>query len=211
MAGIVPTHYAMHNDNNGSSNDGSNMGSSNKCYDDAVYEVATFAGGCFWGTELQFQRIPGVFATCVGYTQGSIERPTYEQVCSGTTGHTEAIQLLFDPNTCSYERLLHTLFDAIGDPTLLNQVGNDRGTQYRHGIYTHTAEQAKAAARVVEQVQARLNSNGSTANEKKQRPVVTEVRAASLFWPAENYHQRYLERNGQSAAKNCEEKIRCYG
>jgi peptide-methionine (S)-S-oxide reductase len=180
VAGIVPTHYY---------------------YQDNDYEVATFAGGCFWGTELHFQRIPGVIATCVGYTQGSyVRQPTYEQVGSGSTGHTEAIQLLFDPRICSYERLLHKLFDTI-DPTLLNRVGNDRGTQYRHGVYTHTERQAETAARLVQELQAaRLSA-----------PVVTEVRPAMLFWPAENYHQRYLERKGQSAAKDCQDKVRCYG
>jgi methionine-S-sulfoxide reductase len=168
-------------------------------YDEENYEVATFAGGCFWGTELHFQRIPGVIATCVGYTQGSIEKPTYEQVCSGSTGHTEGIQLIFDPNVCSYERLLNKLVNII-DPTLLNRVGNDRGTQYRHGIYTHTDSQAETAARVIEGVQSRYAD-----------PVVTEVRSATLFWPAENHHQRYLAKKGQSAAKDCEEKVRCYG
>lgn len=167
--------------------------------DDTVCEVATVAGGCFWGTELHYQRIPGVMATCVGYTQGKIERPTYEQVCSGFSGHTEAVQLIYDPTICSYDRLLDKLFQTI-DPTARNRVGADRGTQYRHGIYTHTSEQAKIAAAVLERVQAQCDE-----------PVVTEVLPAQVFWPAENYHQRYLEKGGQSAAKNCEERVRCYG
>lgn len=94
------------------------------------WEVATFAGGCFWGTELHYQRIPGVIATCVGYTQGRTSKPTYEQVCSGTTGHTEACQVIFDPAICSYDALCTKLFDTI-DPTAVDRVGNDWGTQAR--------------------------------------------------------------------------------
>jgi peptide-methionine (S)-S-oxide reductase len=166
---------------------------------DKTYQVACFTGGCFWGTELHFQRIPGVLATCVGYTQGSVDKPTYEQVCSGSTGHTEGIQLIYDPSKCSYERLLNQLFDTI-NPTLLNRVGNDSGSQYRHGVYTHTEEQVSAASAVFESLQG-----------KYQGAVVTELKPASVFWPAENYHQRYLEKRGQSAEKNSEEKVRCYG
>ena len=99
---------------------------------DGKYEVATFAGGCFWGTELHFQRMPGVVATCVGYTQGAVLQPNYQQVCSGSTGHTEGIQLIFDSNECSYQQLCEKLLSTL-DPTALNRVGNDRGTQYRHG------------------------------------------------------------------------------
>jgi len=163
------------------------------------FEVATFAGGCFWGTELHFQRIPGVVATCVGYTQGGVPAPTYEQVCSGTTGHTEALQLLFDPSECSYESLCAKLLSTV-DPTARNRVGNDRGTQYRHGIYSHTPEQAEAARRALELEQA-----------KQSAPVVTEMLPARVFYPAENYHQRYLQKGGQNAAKNAPEKVRCYG
>jgi len=169
---------------------------------DGRYEVATFAGGCFWGTELYFQRMPGVIATCVGYTQGGVDEPTYEQVCSGTTGHTEATQLIYDPAVCSYDQLCATLFKSIApDATALNRKGNDRGTQYRHGIYTHTPAQAEAAARVFESEQRMYGD----------KPIVTELKPAMLFWPAENYHQRYLEKGGQSAAKNEKESVRCYG
>jgi len=169
---------------------------------DGRYEVATFAGGCFWGTELHFQRIPGVVATCVGYTQGSVDRPTYEQTCSGTTGHTEATQLIFDPAVCSYELLCETLFRTIApDATSLNKKGNDRGTQYRHGVYTHTDQQAKAAALVFASEQRMYGSV----------PIVTELKPATVFWPAEDYHQRYLEKGGQSAAKNEQTAVRCYG
>ena len=95
-------------------------------------EVATFAGGCFWGTELHFQRIAGVVTTCVGYTQGKDDMPTYQEICTGRTGHTEGIMLLFDPAKCSYQTLCEKLLSTV-DPTLLNQVGSDYGTQYRHG------------------------------------------------------------------------------
>lgn len=163
------------------------------------FEVASFAGGCFWGTELHYQRIPGVVATCVGYTQGAVDRPTYEQVSSGFTGHTEGIQLLYDPSVVSYERLLNKLFGTI-DPTLLNQVGNDRGTQYRHGIYYHTDQQLDVAKKFIAENQPRFTD-----------PIVTQLNPATVFWPAENYHQRHLEKGGQSAEKECEEKVRCYG
>lgn len=95
---------------------------------DGQFEVATFAGGCFWGTELHFQRMPGVIATCVGYTQGDVEKPTYQQVCSGSTGHTEGVQLIFDPSLCTYEELCEKLMSTV-DPTALNRVGNDWGSR----------------------------------------------------------------------------------
>merc|ERR1712070_917316 len=109
------------------------------------------------------------------------------------------IQLIYDPKVVSYERLLETLISTL-DPTLINRVGNDRGTQYRHGIYPHTTEQAAIA----EQYLTRLQ-------QKYDRPVVTELRDATVFWPAEEYHQQYLERKGQSAEKECDQKVRCYG
>lgn len=192
LEGQVPTSLEVVSNDDGGNDDGKTCS----------YEVATFAGGCFWGTELHFQRIPGVFATCVGYTQGFVEKPTYEQVCSGTTGHTEGIQLVFDPSECSYERLLNQLFDTI-DPTLKNRVGNDSGTQYRHGVYPHTREQQAVADSFFKTLQAKYEARGET--------IVTELKPATIFWPAENYHQRHLEKGGQSAEKNCEEKVRCYG
>jgi len=163
------------------------------------YKVASFSGGCFWGTELHYQRIPGVIATCIGYTQGAVKRPNYDQVCSGSTGHTEGVQLLYDPTIVSYERLLTKLFNTL-DPTLLNQVGNDKGTQYRHGIYYHSDEQLDVARQFIAESQSRYSD-----------PIVTELSQATVFWPAENYHQRYLEKGGQSAEKECEETVRCYG
>jgi len=102
---------------------------------DGRFEVATFAGGCFWGTELHYQRIPGVVSTCVGYTQGTVDKPSYEQVCSGSTGHTEGLQLSFDPAVVSYDTLCEKLLAVLGpDAAERNKVGNDRGTQYRSGF-----------------------------------------------------------------------------
>lgn len=168
--------------------------------EDEKYEVATFAGGCFWGTELHFQRIPGVVATCVGYTQGDMERPSYSQVCSGVSGHTEGIQLLYDPKVISYDKLCDKLLSTV-DSTALNRVGNDMGTQYRHGIYPHTPAQTAAADAAIKREQKKRGSN----------KVVTEVFPAAIFWPAEKYHQRYLQKGGQSAEKNAAEPVRCYG
>jgi peptide-methionine (S)-S-oxide reductase len=142
------------------------------------FEVATFAGGCFWGTELHFQRLPGVIVTCVGYTQGKDDMPTYQEVCTGRSGHTEGIMLLFDPSQCTYESLCEKLLSTV-DPSLLNQVGGDYGTQYRHGIYPHSASQMAVARRCIDRVQAKLPSN---------KRVHTEVVEAKVFWPAEVRH-----------------------
>lgn len=165
----------------------------------AVLEKADFAIGCFWGAELAFQREPGVYATKVGYTQGEVTDPTYQQVCSGTTGHTEGVQVLFDPKEVTFERLLDLFWDRLGDNRyLLNQVGNDRGTQYRHGIYTHSEEQltlAQASARAL----------------PRAVEIRTEIMPATTFYDAEDYHQQYLQKGGQSAKKQAEETIRCYG
>jgi len=164
------------------------------------YEVATFALGCFWGGELAYQRMPGVVGTHVGYTHGQKENPTYEEVCSGTTGHTEAIRVIYDPNSVSYSSLVQLTLDRLGgDVYKLNQVGNDRGTQYRHGIYYHNDEQGKVAKEL-------LKGHGSG-----DREVMTEVEEAKIFYMAEDYHQQYLLKGGQSAKKGASESIRCYG
>ena len=167
---------------------------------DGSYAVATFAGGCFWGTELHYQRLPGVVATCVGYTQGRVEKPSYGQVCGGYTGHTEGIMLTYDPDVVSYGDLCDLLFRTI-DSTALNRVGNDIGTQYRHGIYPNSDEQAEQAAAAMER----------EAKKQRGRRVVTEVKRAAVFWPAERYHQRKLQKGGQSADKKCDVPVRCYG
>mmetsp|Transcript_16333 Transcript_16333/g.23321 ORF Transcript_16333/g.23321 Transcript_16333/m.23321 type:complete len:377 (-) Transcript_16333:254-1384(-) len=117
---------------------------------DKIYEVATFGLGCFWGGELAFMREPGVVFTEVGYTQGDVEAPTYEQVCTGTTGHTEAIQVMFDPEKVSFQRLCELAMERLGDSAfLLNQVGSDEGTQYRHGIYYHSEDQRVVAQKIL--------------------------------------------------------------
>eukprot|EP00931_Biecheleriopsis_adriatica_P040952 TRINITY_DN23457_c0_g1_i1.p1 TRINITY_DN23457_c0_g1~~TRINITY_DN23457_c0_g1_i1.p1 ORF type:complete len:418 (+),score=102.86 TRINITY_DN23457_c0_g1_i1:34-1287(+) len=169
-------------------------------------ELATFAAGCFWGVELAFQRIEGVESTCVGYAQGTKEAPTYEEVCRKTTGHTEAVRVVYDPNVVSYGTLLETLWERVGkNATTMNRAGNDEGPQYRSGIYFHSDAQKAEAETSRQKLQERL---GET--------VVTEVEAAAPFWMAEDYHQQYLEKGGrlgnpQSAAKGCKDTIRCYG
>ena len=165
-------------------------------------EEATFAGGCFWGVELAFQREPGVVSTEVGYAQGSDEAPTYEAVCSGVTGHTEAVRVRYDSTRVSYERLCDLLLDRLGENRYaLNRVGNDQGTQYRHGIYFADDAQKKTAEAVVAREQQR----------DPGRPIVTEVEKVAKYYAAEAYHQQYLEKGGQSARKKATEPIRCYG
>ncbi|OWY90897.1 Peptide-methionine (S)-S-oxide reductase [Phytophthora megakarya] len=171
----------------------------NQLEHNAPQSVATFAAGCFWGVQLAFDRVPGVLETSVGYTQGNVDEPTYRQVCSGRTNHAEAIRIVFDEREVSYDALL-TKFWSIHDPTTLNRQKNDRGTQYRSGIYFHNEEQRKTALASKEEHQKKLT-----------QPIVTEVEQAKHFWHAEDYHQQYLEKGGQCADKNCEVPIRCYG
>jgi peptide methionine sulfoxide reductase msrA/msrB len=151
----------------------------------AKTEVATLAGGCFWGMEEILRKIPGVLETTVGYTGGTTENPTYKEVCTGRTGHAEAVQILFDPARLSYEELLGYFF-RMHDPTTLNRQHNDVGTQYRSAIFYHSEEQRQTA----EKVKARVNASG-----KWKRPIVTEITKAGKFWPAEDYHQDYLQKN----------------
>ena len=166
--------------------------------------VASFAGGCFWGVELAFQRVPGVEYTAVGYTQGEEQYPTYNNVCAGATGHTEGLIVYYNPKECSYDNLLDAFF-AFVNPTTVNGQGNDFGPQYRTGVYYHTPEQERAARKRFEQEQT-----------KYSRPIATELKPAKPFWPAEQYHQQYLEKGGrfgmpQDASKGATDKIRCYG
>ena len=149
-------------------------------------ETATFAAGCFWGVEATFQRIEGVVSTEVGYTGGTRDEPTYEEVCSDTTGHAEAVRVTFDPGHVSYEELLQ-VFWANHDPTSLNSQGPDHGSQYRSAIFFHSEAQREAAGRSRAALQA---------SERMERPVVTEICAAGTFYRAEEYHQRHLERRG---------------
>lgn len=145
-------------------------------------ELATFGAGCFWQVEDEFRRLDGVLDTAVGYMGGHVENPTYEQVCTGTTGHTEVAQITFDPSRISYEQLLEKYFE-IHDPTQLNRQGPDVGWQYRSVVFAHSDEQADAARRMIERVQERFD-----------KPVVTVVEPADTFWRAEEYHQCYLQK-----------------
>lgn len=146
--------------------------------------AATFAAGCFWGVEAAFRKLPGVRATSVGYTGGHAPRPTYEQVCAGATGHAEAVRVEFDPAAVSYERLLEA-FWACHDPTQVNRQGPDVGEQYRSAIFVHDAAQARAA-----------EASRAAAAARLPRPVATVVEAAGDWWPAEDYHQQFLEKRG---------------
>ncbi len=149
------------------------------------WQVATLAGGCFWGVEELLQKEPGVIETQVGYTGGSIKNPTYNDVKTGTTGHAEAVQIVFDPKKTSYENLL-VFFFKLHDPTTLNQQGNDKGTQYRSAIFYSSEEQKQIA----EKVKERVNKSGAW-----KKPVVTQIIKADTFWSAEEYHQDYLIKN----------------
>jgi peptide methionine sulfoxide reductase msrA/msrB len=148
-------------------------------------ETATLAGGCFWGMEEIIRKIPGVISTQVGYTGGRAESPTYKQVCTGATGHAEAIEIDFDPARITFEQLLAYFF-RMHDPTTLNRQHNDVGTQYRSAIFYHSEQQRKTA----ETVKASVD-----ASAKFPRPVVTQIVPAGEFWPAEEYHQKYLIKN----------------
>merc|ERR1712070_713394 len=167
--------------------------------DTGARERATVAGGCFWGLELAFQRVPGVVKTSVGYINGHMPNPNYEAVCTGRTGHAEAVDIHFDPTAVSYEELLEVFWDQ-HDPTSLNRQGNDSGTQYRSGIYVYSTEQ-RAIAEASKKEEA----------EKLGKPVVTEVVDAPHFYMAEGYHQQYLANGGQCASKGDNSDIRCYG
>lgn len=148
-------------------------------------ETATLAGGCFWCTEAVFKRLRGVISVTPGYIGGEVAQPTYEQVCSGTTGHAEAIQIRFDPTVIPYKTLLDVFWE-IHDPTTLDRQGNDVGSQYRSAIFYHNEEQKVAAEAAI----ATLEDSG-----RFEDPVVTEVTAAGEFYPAETYHRDYYDSN----------------
>lgn len=151
--------------------------------------IATFAAGCFWGVEAKFRQLPGVKNTRVGYTGGQTADPDYQQVCTGNTGHAEAIEVEFDPAVISYGQLLD-FFWQIHNPTTPNRQGPDVGTQYRSAVFYHDAEQQQQA----ENRKQELNASGVFS-----QPIVTEITAASTFYPAEEYHQCYLEKRGQGS------------
>ena len=148
-------------------------------------EKATFGAGCFWGVEAAFRQIKGVKATTVGYSGGMFKNPTYEDVCSGKTGHAEVVRVEYDPAKVSYQELLKTFWNC-HNPTTLNRQGPDIGAQYRSAIFYHTTEQ-KAEA---ERVKAKLEASG-----KWKRPIQTAVVPYEKFWAAEDYHQDYLQKN----------------
>jgi peptide-methionine (S)-S-oxide reductase len=148
-------------------------------------ETATLGGGCFWCLEAVFERLEGVEKVVSGYTGGRVPDPSYELVCSGLTGHAEVVQITFDPSILPYRELLEIFF-AFHDPTTLNRQGNDVGTQYRSAIYYHSSEQERTAREVIEQ----LGRDGTW-----DKAIVTEVTPLDRFYPAEEYHQQYFQRN----------------
>ncbi|MGA7617306.1 MAG: peptide-methionine (S)-S-oxide reductase MsrA [Thermoanaerobaculia bacterium] len=148
------------------------------------FETATLAGGCFWGVEELIRKLGGVVRTSVGYTGGTLEKPRYEDVKSGRTGHAESVEIVFDPSRISYEEILRFFF-RLHDPTTPNRQGNDIGTQYRSIIFYHDEAQRETA----ERVRSEVDQSG-----KWRRPVVTEIVPTTTFWPAEEYHQDYLQK-----------------
>ena len=149
--------------------------------------TATFAAGCFWGVEARFAALPGVRSTEVGYTGGTTPDPTYRQVCAHRTGHAEAVRVEYEPSKISYETLLAAFFE-MHDPTQLDRQGPDVGDQYRSAVFFHTPEQEQAAREAVR----RLDQSG-----RYRRPVVTQIVPAAEWWRAEEYHQKYFEKNGR--------------
>src|SRR5215470_7758776 len=149
---------------------------------------ATFAAGCFWGVEDAFRRVPGVNSTTVGYTGGTTKNPSYQEVCTGRTGHAEAVEIDYDPAQMTYEQLLGIFWES-HDPTTLNRQGPDVGTQYRSAIFFHSQDQERLARASKEKMQL---------SGKFRRPIVTEITPASSFYRAEDYHQKYLAKRGLS-------------
>lgn len=154
--------------------------------EDARGELATLGGGCFWCLEAVYRRVEGVAEVASGYAGGDVPNPTYQAVCSGTTGHAEVVQVRFDPSAIRYEEILEIFF-AIHDPTTMNRQGADVGTQYRSVVFYHSPEQEATARRVI----AELEAAGVWGS-----PIVTELAPLDVFYPAEDYHKAYFERNG---------------
>jgi peptide-methionine (S)-S-oxide reductase len=152
-------------------------------------ERATFGAGCFWGVEVAFRNVPGVLDTAVGYEGGTLANPTYEDVCSKTTGHAEVVQVEFDPDEVSYDELLDVFWD-VHDPTQVNRQGPDVGSNYRSVIFFHSPEQQEQALASKARAQARFD-----------RPIATEITPASGFWRAEEYHQQYLVKRGVASCR----------
>jgi len=152
-------------------------------------EKATFAAGCFWGVEHTFRQIPGVVSTRVGYTGGKTDNPTYKEVCTNGTGHAEAVEVEFDPTRVKYTDLLKVFWEN-HDPTQLNRQGPDWGTQYRSAIFYHSAEQA---------AQAEASKKALEDAHRYSKKIVTQIVPAVMFYPAEDYHQQYLEKRGMAS------------
>jgi len=151
-----------------------------------ITDTATFAAGCFWGVQAEFDKVKGVVQTTVGYTGGKTEKPTYRDVCSDQTGHAEALQVVFDPAAVTYEQLLDK-FWSMHDPTTLNRQGPDHGSQYRSAIFFHSPEQQAVATASKEKLDKA---------HRFPRPIVTQIVPAATFWPAEEYHQKYFQKHG---------------
>jgi peptide-methionine (S)-S-oxide reductase len=152
-------------------------------------EKATFGAGCFWQVEVEYRNLPGVTDAVVGYMGGTLENPSYQDVCTDRTGHAEVVQVEFDPEEVPYERLVELFFE-LHDPTQVNRQGPDVGSQYRSVIFFHTPEQKKLAEAVRDRAQDRFS-----------RPIATEIVPAATFWRAEDYHQRYLEKRGLATCR----------
>lgn len=154
-------------------------------------EKATFGAGCFWGVEAAFRQLPGVVDTAVGYLGGSMVNPSYRDVCTGRTGHAEVVEVTYDPQRVSYEQLLNVFWE-MHDPTTRNRQGPDVGTQYRSAVFYHSSQQ-----------EALANDSKAKLQEAQRfaRPIVTEIAPASTFYPAEDYHQRYLEKQGLTSCQ----------
>jgi len=152
-------------------------------------ETATLAGGCFWCLEAAFQQLHGVQSVTSGYAGGTVPNPSYEQVCTGHTGHAEVVQIVFDPSIISYNDLLHVFF-TLHDPTTLNRQGDDVGTQYRSAVFYHSPEQQAEVNRVITEL---------AATQTWDDPIVTEFKPAPAFYPAEEYHRDYFRRNPTQA------------
>ena len=146
--------------------------------------TATFGAGCFWGVEWVFNKVPGVLSVVSGYSGGTVEYPSYREVCTDTTGHAEVVQITFDPDVVTYDQLLEVFWE-MHDPTQMDRQGPDVGHQYRSVIFAHSPEQRAAAERSRSEAQTRFD-----------RPIATEIADFTAFYPAEGYHQRYYERSG---------------
>ena len=186
LAGLVVTlAVAMSTEPGKKSNHPNNNAEGGKSMAEAKLDTATFGEGCFWCTEAVFQRLEGVVSVESGYSGGTVPDPTYEQVCTGTTGHAEVTQIMYDPSKISYDELLR-VFWKTHDPTTLNRQGNDAGTQYRSVIFYHDAKQKELA----ENYKKELDASGAWKD-----PIVTEISPFKVFYKAESYHQDYYNNN----------------